>query len=93
MGLLTIIDRAALAGYCQSWARYVEAERTLRRLGLTFVTESGYVQQRPEVSIAQKYLQLVRAFCAEFGLTPSSRGRMHIPEREDGEEENPFDNV
>lgn len=26
LGLLTVVDRAALAAYCQSWARYVDAE-------------------------------------------------------------------
>lgn len=80
LGLLTIIDRAALAGYCQEWARYVEAERALIQEGTTFTTPSGYIQQRPEVAIAKKSLQLVRAFCAEFGLTPSSRSRMSVRE-------------
>lgn len=89
LGLLTIVDGAALAGYCQSWADYVETTRFLKKRGRTFETPNGYVQQRPEVSIAQKSLQLVRAFCAEFGLTPSSRGRMSLP----GEKDDDFDGL
>jgi P27 family predicted phage terminase small subunit len=91
LGLLTVVDRAALAGYCQSYSRWVQAERVLKREGMTFATLTGYIQQRPEVAIAQKYLQLVKAFCAEFGLTPSARGRMTIPGQDDEEEDNPFD--
>ena len=80
LGLLTLVDRAALVGYCQEWARYVQAQKLLTKFGLTFSTENGYVQQRPEVAIAQKSLQLVRAFCAEFGLTPAARARLSAPE-------------
>ena len=29
MGVLTVIDRAALAAYCQSYAKWVEAERKM----------------------------------------------------------------
>ena len=38
-----------------------------------------YMQQWPQVSIANKALMQVRAFCTEFGLTPSSRGRLQVP--------------
>ena len=89
LGLLTIVDGAALAGYCQSWADYVGAVKLLKAKGKTFESPNGYVQQRPEVSIAQKSLQLVKAFCAEFGLTPSSRGRLSLP----GEKDDDFDGL
>ncbi len=79
LGLLTMVDRAALVGYCQEWARYVQAEKILTKEGLTFSTESGYVTQRPEVAIAAKSLQLVKAFCTEFGLTPAARARLSAP--------------
>ena len=32
-GLMTNLDRAALAGYCAAWGRMVRAERLLRKLG------------------------------------------------------------
>src|SRR3990167_8908338 len=51
LGLLTVVDRAALAGLCQAWARAAEAERVLAIEGMTVTTPSGYVQQRPEVAI------------------------------------------
>ena len=87
MGLLTLVDRAALANYCQWWARWVQAERILQELGLTFVTPKGYVQQRPEVAIAHKAAAMCRAFMSEFGLTPSARTRLSV---EKPQEADPF---
>lgn len=78
LGLLTIVDRAALASYCQWWARWVQAEKVLQEKGLIFETPNGYVQQRPEVAIAQKASDRCRQFCTEFGLTPSSRSRLSV---------------
>ena len=79
LDLLTKVDRAALASYCQWWARWVEAEKELELWGLTFTTPNGYIQQRPEVSIAQKASDKCRAFLTEFGLTPASRSRIKLP--------------
>jgi P27 family predicted phage terminase small subunit len=83
VGLLTSVDMAALAGYCQAFSRWKEAERVLTEEGLVFSTEKGYLVPRPEVAIAKTYLGFVKTFCAEFGLTPSSRGRMTLPEVDD----------
>jgi len=51
----------------------------------TFVSDKGYLQQRPEVSIANNAVKQLRAFMAEFGMTPSSRTRvtMATPEGQD----------
>jgi P27 family predicted phage terminase small subunit len=79
-GMVTQVDAGALAGACANYARAVQAERTLKAKGLTMlVGESQYEQQRPEVAIAHKAWQIFRAFCSEFGLTPSSRSRLVAP--------------
>jgi P27 family predicted phage terminase small subunit len=79
LGLLTKVDSSALAAYCVAYARWRAAEEAIAIHGLTFMTESGYAAQRPEVGIANKAMADIRAFCKEFGLTPSARGRMSIP--------------
>ncbi len=82
MGLLGKVDRAAISGYCVSYSRWVKAERILNRKGLTMKvrTKAGgwYEMQRPEVTIAQKYLDRVKSFCSEYGMTASSRARLSI---------------
>lgn len=91
LGLLTRVDMAALAGYCQSYATWRACQMVLAKQGMTFETATGYVTQRPEVSIGNKALDQVRAFCAQFGLTPSARARMTLPEQDHAEENDPFD--
>lgn len=76
MGVLTVVDRAALAAYCQSWARWVEAEERLRDSPVLLKTPSGYVQQNPWLSIANKQLELMGRYMVELGITPASRSRL-----------------
>lgn len=93
LGLLTEIDGTALVGYCQSYARWRQCQEVLSKEGLTFKTESGYTAARPEVAIGNRALIEVRAFCAQFGMTPSARARMQLYEAggDYDEEESPFD--
>ena len=76
MGVLTMADLTAFAGYCQAYARWKEAEEFITQHGSIFRTASGYVQQVPQVSIAQQSLRLMQTFCTEFGLTPACRARI-----------------
>ena len=85
IGLLTTVDMAALAAYCQAFSRWKDAEESLSEHGVTFETEKGYLMPRPEIAIAKMYLGFIKSFCAEFGLTPSSRGRMTLPEVDEDE--------
>jgi P27 family predicted phage terminase small subunit len=92
LGLLTEIDGAALAGYCQSYARWRQCQEAIQRDGLTFETATGYLAPRPEVAIGNKALAEVRAFCVQFGLTPSARSRMQLQANDhDDQEASPFD--
>jgi P27 family predicted phage terminase small subunit len=81
LGLLTVVDRTALAAYCQAYARWRQAEEVLTREGLVFETASGYLMPRPEVAIAQKSQQIMKGFLTEFGFTPASRTRVSLPEQ------------
>lgn len=76
MGILTPVDISAFAGYCQAYARWKEAEEFISKHGSIFQTPSGYVQQVPQVSIAQQNLKIMQSFCSEFGLTPATRSRI-----------------
>lgn len=84
LGTLTEMDMAAFAGYCQSYARWKEAEEFIEKHGTIVKTPSGYWQQVPQVSIAQTNLKVMLKFCSEFGLTPSSRSRMIAGEVQKG---------
>ena len=93
MGILTTVDISAFAGYCQAYARWKEAEEFISKHGSIFQTPSGYVQQVPQVSIAQQNLKIMQSFCSEFGLTPATRSRIIAGGGSDGDAEDPMEHV
>ncbi|ORV91192.1 hypothetical protein AWC11_11340 [Mycobacterium interjectum] len=85
-------DRATLAAYCECWARYKQAVQLYRAEGMVLTNpDSGRKHQHPAVQIANTAAAQLRAFAAEFGLTPSSE--RNVSKRDDGrdpDESNPF---
>lgn len=79
MGVLTVVDRAALAAYCQAYGRWVEAEEKLKATPPMIRTPSGYVQQSPWMSVANKQMELMGRYMGELGLTPAARSRVAAP--------------
>ena len=90
LGLLTDVDRAALAAYCQTYGRWIEAEDSIKTQGLTITTTNGNEIQNPLVGIANKSLELMHKFLTEFGMTPSSRTKVSGKEKKP---KNPFEAV
>ncbi len=75
MGILSEVDQSAFAVYCQTWARWKEAQEHITAEGSTYVTENG-VKKNPWVAIANEWQAKLLSVCGEFGLTPSSRSRI-----------------
>ncbi|MEZ4714288.1 MAG: phage terminase small subunit P27 family [Caldilineaceae bacterium] len=90
LGLLTEVDRAALAMYCTTWARYVRAEEELSRVDVEWVakTDRGYQHQSAWLQVSNQAMKLMKGLLVEFGMTPSSRSKVTVTKEE---EENPFD--
>lgn len=82
LGLLTQVDRAALAAYCQAWAHWVEANEQVEKLGMIVKTENGYPQLSPYWTIAQQAAKLMKSYLTEFGMTPGSRSRLRVGQDE-----------
>ena len=75
-GLVTEIDKTALALYAQAWARWVEAEEQLTRFGTVIKSPNGYPIQSPYLPIANKAMEQMTKLLVEFGMSPSSRSRV-----------------
>ncbi len=85
MGVLSLVDRPALAIYCQAWSRWVRAEKLMHKSGEVLKAKgSGALYQNPYLAVANKAMEQMARFLAEFGMTPVSRTRVHayplIPE-------------
>jgi P27 family predicted phage terminase small subunit len=83
LGLLTRIDRAGLAAYCQAYSRWVQASEELEGKPLMLLTENGYAYANPLISIINGSLETMKKFMTEFGMTPSARSRIRIEKPEE----------
>jgi len=92
LGLLTSVDRTALAGYCVAYSMVVRATKEINS-GFLYdyqdkkTLEDGKTPElkrskKPEVGILMDALSQVRLFCSEFGLTPSARSRLSMPSKQ-----------
>jgi P27 family predicted phage terminase small subunit len=98
LGVLTEIDGKALAAYCEYFAQWRQALDEVRERGITLeepivkftegepeIIGTKY-KRNPAVTIANDAAKIMKSFLVEFGLTPSSRGRLRIeakPEADD----------
>lgn len=88
--ITTYIDIDALSAYCEAFATYVEATAQLRREGLMAETLNGTPMKHPMTLIADKAVAVMLKYQVEFGMTPSSRTRIHATGAKD-KPSNPFD--
>jgi P27 family predicted phage terminase small subunit len=83
-GILTVIDAPALALYCESFARWKNANDQVVKYGAVVKSPNGYPIQSPFLAIANRaHDQMVRLL-AEFGMTPSSRSRVTTMKKDEG---------
>lgn len=79
LGLLTNLDRSALAAYCGAYALWAEATEAIQKYGTMVKSPSGFPIQSPYVSIANRQAEIMMRIASEFGFTPASRSRISTP--------------
>lgn len=85
-GVLTSMDVAALALYCESFARWQQAQALIAKTGLVVPGQKGTFTQSPYVVISNAAFEQMRRLLIEFGMTPSSRSRVSKVGGEDEDE-------
>ena len=98
LDLLKEEDRAVLAAYCETWSQFVTAARVVSREGITSIVttisasgaETTRTVPNPAVAIARSAGRELRAFAAQFGLTPSSEQALARGADDGEEDDNPF---
>jgi P27 family predicted phage terminase small subunit len=85
LGVLSDLDVAPFAAYCQAYGRWIKAERLLNRLAeqdasgrdaMLVKTRAGGVTPNPLIWVARNAANDMVRYAAEFGFTPSSRSRI-----------------
>lgn len=92
LGMISELDRATLAVYCQTWSDLMQLEEYLKTIPVSkrvFRTAAGYYQQIPQVGMVNKLRSELRAYITEFGLSPAARTRIQVEKPE--KVENPFE--
>jgi P27 family predicted phage terminase small subunit len=79
LGLLTKVDRAALELYCSQYSIYRDALKQIKEDGLITTNIRNGDKAHPAAQIAREAAKIIKAIAVEFGLTPSSRGRISLP--------------
>ena len=85
-------DAMMLEGACVNYGRAVEADLIVARDGM--MVEESYVDKRsgekvilkikyhPGITVSNSEWRQVRAFCSEFGLSPVSRTRLAVADKD-----------
>jgi P27 family predicted phage terminase small subunit len=80
LGLMTTLDRAALATYCQAYAMWSDAIQAVQKFGPVVKSPNGYPLISPYFAIANKQAEIMIRIASEFGFTPASRSRISTGE-------------
>jgi P27 family predicted phage terminase small subunit len=84
-GLLSLVDRAALAAYCQAWAELQETTKIIEAEGRIYKepiqSAAGKIvghklKAHPVVRLQRDAFNRVRQYVLEFGFTPAARARI-----------------
>ena len=94
MGVLTKIDRLALARYCDTWAMWHECREFIAKHGSMYPIKGKdgkpkYFGQYPVVAQLHKHAEVLRRLEVEFGLTPAARTRIKVEAPKDADRD-PF---
>lgn len=79
LNLLTLVDKAALELYCTQYSVYRGAIEEIQKRGLTTNNIRNGEKALPQLAIAREAAKIIKSIAVEFGLTPSSRGRINMP--------------
>lgn len=75
-GLLTPIFEGMLAAYCTVFARWIEAERELRKTAKLVKSPTGYPLQNPWLAISNRAIDQMRQLGSDLGLSAAALTRI-----------------
>ena len=81
LGVISSLDRAALAVWCDTWGEFLSAVGHLKKHGKTVKGSMGQVVQSPWLKTKAAAADRLLKYAAQFGFTPSARARINSAEQ------------
>ena len=83
LNLLTNVDVGALAICCDALSKYIKSNLEIEKHGMlvTYTNKGGNknIVPNPYVALSNKYSDVYKRYCTEFGLTPAARLKLAAP--------------
>ena len=78
IGLITELDRAVFAGYCDAFSQWAQATAQVNKTGMVYKKKDGTPGLNPYLRVAREaYDRMMRA-AVLLGLSPSSRASLKV---------------
>jgi P27 family predicted phage terminase small subunit len=77
--ILTNLDHAALAAYCNAYPLWADSIGAIQKYGTMVKSPNGYPVQSPYIAIANRQAEIMLRIASEFGFTPASRSHIAAP--------------
>ena len=92
LGILTNLDKAVFALYCEAFSTWAMATEKIQKEGMLYKAPSGFPMINPYFYIANKSKEQMLKALIELGMTPSSRSRVRVsePPKEENKKERFF---
>jgi P27 family predicted phage terminase small subunit len=83
LNLVSKIDRAALALFCEAWAEFVVTVETLSRSSLLIKNNlTGGLERNPLLFVRDRAAERILRLSDRFGFSPAARARLRVVEGE-----------
>lgn len=80
-GMVTAVDVPLLASFCEAWALHKKASERLQVEGEVIESKDGNPYQNPWLSIRNKQVEIMVKIGSRFGLSPSDRNSIKLPDK------------
>jgi len=78
IGLMTDLDMAVLAGYCDAFSQWAEATEKVHEAGLVYKKSDGTPGLNPYLRVAREAYDRMMKAAVLLGLSPSSRASLKV---------------
>jgi len=78
IGLMTELDMAVFAGYCDSFSQWGKATKEVQKMGMVYKKTDGTPGLNPYLRVAREAYQRMMQAAVLLGLSPSSRASLKV---------------